>query len=59
MVYKLEFIYNIYCGTHVNDGVTDNIVWIQGTRISWFNTRLGPEKRKKVCIIYMYYISYM
>ena len=47
MVYKEDFIYNIYCGTHVTDGVTDNMVWIQGTRMSWFNTRLGPEKRKK------------
>ena len=35
------------------------IVWIQGTRMSWFNTRLWPEKRKNACIIYMLYISYM
>ena len=40
--------------------VTDNIVWIQGTRMPWLNTRLGPEKRKKgkkhtsyICIIYL------
>ena len=44
----------------MTDGITDNIVWIEGTRISWFNTRLGPEKRKKgkkdtsfICIIYL------
>ena len=41
----------------MTDGITDNIVWIQGTRMSWFNTRLGPEKRKKptiyICIIYL------
>ena len=46
--------------TQVTDGVTDDIVWIQGTRMPWFNTRLGPEKRKKeikpkfyICIIYL------
>ena len=58
----------------MTDGVTDNIVWIQGTRMSWFNTRLGPEKRKNqqfiyvlsilyvkyiVYILYAYYISYI
>ena len=46
MVYKLDFIYNIYRLIDEIDGVTDDIVWIQGTRMSWFNTRLGPEKRK-------------
>ena len=44
--------------TDVTDGVTDDIVWIQGARMPWFNTRLGPEKRKKrhtsyICIIYL------
>ena len=43
----------------MNDGVRYNIVSIQGTRISLFNTRLGPEKRKKRYILYMYYIFYM
>ena len=41
----------------MNDGVTDNIVSIQGTRISWFNTRLCLKKGKKdtsyICIIYL------
>ena len=41
----------------MTDGVTDDIVWIQGTRRPWFKTRLGPEKRKKhtsyICIIYL------
>ena len=41
----------------MTDGVTDDIIWIQGTRMPWFNTRLGPEKRKKhtsyKCIIYL------
>ena len=48
------------------DGVTDDIVWIQGTRMPWFNIRLGPEKRKKsihliyvLYILYAYYISYI
>ena len=39
--------------------VTDNFVWIQGTRMSWFNTRLVPEKRKKAYIIYVIYIVYI
>ena len=43
----------------MTDGVTDDIVWIKGTRIPWFNTWLGPEKVKKENILYMYYISYM
>ena len=58
MVYIEDFIYNIYCGTHMTDGVTDDMVCIQGTRMPWFKTRLGPEKRKKY-ILYMYYISYI
>ena len=41
----------------MTDDVTDDIVLIQGTRITWFNTKLGPEKRKKhtsyICIIYL------
>ena len=56
-------------------GVMDDIVRIQATRMPWFNTRLGPEKRKKsihliyvlyilhviyiVYILYGYYISYI
>ena len=49
-------------------GVTDIIVWIQGTRMSWFNTRLCPEKIKKsirniyalyiLNVIYIVYILY-
>ena len=41
----------------MTNGVTDDIVWIQGTRMPWFKTRLGPEKKKKdtsyICIIYL------
>ena len=41
----------------MTDGVTDDIFWIQGTRMPWFNTRFGPEKRKKhktfICTIYL------
>ena len=41
----------------MTDGVTDDIVWIQGTGMPWFNTWLRPEKRKKhtsfICIIYL------
>ena len=43
----------------MTDCVTDNIFWIQGSRMSWFNSRLVPGKRKKAYIIYKYYISYM
>ena len=46
--------------THVTDGVTNDIVRIQGTRMPWFNTRLGPEKRKKrIHLIYVLYILYV
>ena len=47
----------------MTDGVTDDIVWIQGTRIPWFNTRLSSEKGKKsihliylICNIYCIYL---
>ena len=57
MVYKLDFSYNIYSGTNVTDGVTDDIDSIQGARMPWLNTRLGPEKRKNIhsyiCIVYL------
>ena len=44
----------------MTDGVTVDMVWIQGTMMPWFNTRLRPEKKKeKIYILYMYYISYM
>ena len=46
--------------THVTDGVTDDIVCIQGTRMPRFNTSLGPEKRKKsIHLIYVLYILYV
>ena len=45
--------------THVTDGVTDDIVWIQDTRVPWFNTRLGHLKKEKVYIFYTYYILYI
>ena len=60
MVYKLDFIYNIYWVIQVTDGLTDDIVWIQGKRIPWFNTSLGLEKRKKnIHFIYVLYILYV
>ena len=59
----------------MTDGVTDDIVWIQGTRMPSFNTWLVPKNREKsihpinvlyilyliyiVCILYAYYISYI
>ena len=44
----------------MTNGVTDEIVWIQVTRMPWFKTRLGPEKRKKrIHLIYVLYILYV
>ena len=46
--------------TNMTDGVTEDIFWIQGTRMPWFNTKLGPEKRKKgIHVIYVLYILYI
>ena len=42
----------------MTDGVTDDIVWIQGTRMLWFNTRLGHLK-KSIHLIYVLYILYI
>ena len=49
----------------MTDGVTDDIFWIQGTRMPWFNTMLGPEKSIHLikvfyilCVIYIVYILY-
>ena len=39
----------------MTDGVTDNIVWIEGTRM----TRFGPEKEKSMHNIYVLYILYV
>ena len=47
----------------MTDGVTDDIFWIQGTRMPWFNTRLGPEIRKKskdlIYVLYILYVIYI
>ena len=44
----------------MTDRVTDNIVWIQGTRMPWFNTRLGQlKKEKSIHLIYVLYILYI
>ena len=59
MVYNLDFIYNIYWVTDVIDGVRDDIVWIKGMRMPWFNSRLGPEKEKSIHLIYVLYILYV
>ena len=42
----------------MTDGVTEDIVWVQGTRLPWFNTRLGPEKKGKKHISYTF-IKYL
>ena len=43
----------------MTDGVMDDIFWIQGTRMLWFNTWFGPEKRNKsIHLIYVLYILY-
>ena len=45
----------------MTDGVTDDIIWIQGTRMPWFDTRLGHLIKDKsyVCIIYLIYNIYL
>ena len=47
--------------THVTDDLTVDIILIQGTRMPWFDTRLGHLKKKKytsdICSIYL--MSYM
>ena len=44
----------------MTDGVKDDIVWLQGTRMPLFNTRLDPEKRKKsIHLIFVLYILYV
>ena len=58
MIFKKDFIYNIYWVTHMTDGVTDDIVWIQGTRMPWFNTRLGHLKKKYTSYIRIIYLIY-
>ena len=46
--------------THVTDGVTDDIVWIQGTSVPLFNIRLGHlKKEKSIQRIYVLYIIYI
>ena len=45
--------------TDVTDGDMDDIVWIQGTMIPWFNARLGHEKSKKEKSIYLIYVLYI
>ena len=45
--------------TDLTDDVTDDIVWLKGTRMPWLNTRLGPEKRKKEKSIHLIYVLYI
>ena len=54
MVYKLDFIYKIHCGTHVTDGVTVNIV-VRGYHGSIPGGVLKKEKKHTsiICIIYL------
>ena len=54
MVYKLDFIYKIYCGTHVTDGVTVNIV-VRGYHGSIPGGVLKKEK-KSIHLLYVLYI---
>ena len=44
----------------MTDGVTDDIVWLKGTRMFLFNTKVGHlKKEKQAYILFVYYISYM
>ena len=61
MIYKKDIIYIIYWVTHLTDGVTVDIIWLQLTRMSWFHNRLGLLRKEKstsyICSIYL--ISYI
>ena len=54
MVYKLDFIYKIHCGTNVTDDVTDNIV-VQGCPGSIPGWVLKKSKQ----LIYVFFILYI
>ena len=53
----------------MSDGVMDDIILIQGTRMAWFDTRLGHLKKEKsinlmyvlyiLCIIYILFVYYI
>ena len=57
MVYKLDFIYKIHCGTHVTDGVTVNII-VRGYHGSIPGGVLKKEK-KSIHLLYELYILYV
>ena len=57
MVYKLNFIYKIHCGTHMTDGVTVNIV-VRGYHGSIPGLILKKEK-KSIHLLYELYILYV
>ena len=60
MCYINRTSFTSYIGeTHVTDDLTDDIIWIQGTRMPWFDSKLGHLKKEKVYILYMFYISYI
>ena len=44
----------------MTDGVTYDIIGIQGTRMSWFQSQLGHlKKEKRIHLIYDLYILYL
>ena len=46
--------------THVTDGVTDDIVWMQGMSVPLFNIRLGHlKKENSIQLIYVLHIIYI
>ena len=61
MFSKLDFIYIIYWLTNVTDDVTNDIFWIQGMRMPWFDTKLGYRKKEKSLhlIIYLIYCIFL
>ena len=61
MVYKLDFIYKIHCGTTVTDDVTVNIV-VQGYPGSipvWILTKKSKQLIYVFYILYVIYIVYI
>ena len=44
----------------MTDDLTDDIFWIQGTRMPWFDTSLGHlKKEKSKRLIYVLYFLYI
>ena len=59
MVYKLDYIYRIHGGTHVTDGVMDNIVvrGFPGSIPDWVLKK--KISQQLIYVLYILYVRYM